>query len=106
MRALVPWTGMNGFKDEMDRLLDRLFEPRLGAFETLGDWMPKLDLSETKDAYAPSRGASVGQIRAGDSAARAGRHGEDDGHLQGRCPDSDTAEDGGGERELVPINVG
>jgi HSP20 family protein len=51
MRALVPWTGMNGFKDEMDRLLDRLFEPRLGAFETLGDWMPKLDLSETKDAY-------------------------------------------------------
>lgn len=50
MRALVPWTGMNGFKDEMDRLLDRLFEPRLGAFETLGDWMPKLDLSETKDA--------------------------------------------------------
>ena len=51
MCALVPWTGMNGFKDEMDRLLDRLFEPRLGAFETLGDWMPKLDLSETKDAY-------------------------------------------------------
>ena len=51
MRALVPWTGMNMFKDEMDRLLDRLFEPRLSAFETLGEWMPKLDLSETKDAY-------------------------------------------------------
>lgn len=51
MRALVPWTGMNMFKDEMDRLLDRLFEPRLGGFETFGEWMPKLDLSETKDAY-------------------------------------------------------
>ena len=51
MRALVPWPGMNMFKDEMDRLLDRLFEPRLGGFETLGEWMPKLDLSETKDAY-------------------------------------------------------
>src|SRR4029450_1277040 len=55
MRALVPWTGMNGFKDEMDRLLDRLFEPRLGAFETLGDWMPKLDLSEAKEAEVGRR---------------------------------------------------
>src|SRR5262249_18394962 len=45
------WTGMNMFKDEMDRLLDRLFEPRLSAFDTLAEWMPKLDLSETKDAY-------------------------------------------------------
>src|SRR4030095_14601332 len=51
VRALVPWTGMNVFKDEMDRLLDRLFEPRLCAFEALGEWTPKLDLSETKDAY-------------------------------------------------------
>lgn len=47
----VPWTRMNMFQDDMDRLLDRLFEPRLGGFETLGEWMPKLDLSETKDAY-------------------------------------------------------
>ena len=52
MRAMVPWTGMNLlFKDEMDRLFDRFFEPRLGAFEVVGEWMPKLDLSETKDAY-------------------------------------------------------
>ena len=51
MRALVPWTGMNMFKDEMDRLLDRLFEPRLSAFDTLAEWMPKLALCETKYAY-------------------------------------------------------
>ena len=52
MRAMVPWTGMNLlFKDETDRLFDRFFEPRLGAFEVVGEWMPKLDLSETKDAY-------------------------------------------------------
>ena len=51
MRALAPWTGMDLFKGEMDRLFDRFFEPRLGVFEVVGAWMPKLDLSETKDAY-------------------------------------------------------
>ena len=51
MRALIPWTGMNVFKGEVDRMLDRLFEPRLGTFETPGEWWPKLDLSETKEAY-------------------------------------------------------
>jgi HSP20 family protein len=51
MRALTPWTGMNLFRGEMDRLFDRFFEPRLGAFEMVGEWMAKLDLAETKDAY-------------------------------------------------------
>jgi HSP20 family protein len=51
MRALAPWTGMGLFKGEMDRLLERFLEPRLGALELVGEWMPKLDLSETKDAY-------------------------------------------------------
>src|SRR5437867_5853667 len=51
MRALAPWTGMDPFKGEMDRLFDRFLEPRLGVFEVVGAWMPKLDLSETKDAY-------------------------------------------------------
>jgi HSP20 family protein len=51
MRALTPWTGMGLFKGEMDRLLERFLEPRLGALEMVGEWMPKLDLSETKDAY-------------------------------------------------------
>lgn len=51
MRALAPWAGMGLFKGEMDRMLDRFLEPRLGVFELVGEWMPKLDLSETKDAY-------------------------------------------------------
>ena len=51
MRALTPWPGMNLFKNEMDRLFDRVFEPRWGAFEALGEWMPKVDLGETKEAY-------------------------------------------------------
>jgi HSP20 family protein len=51
MRALAPWTGMGLFKGEMDRLLERFLEPRLGALEMVGEWMPKLDLSETNDAY-------------------------------------------------------
>ena len=51
MRALTPWTGMTLFKDEMDRLFDRFFEPRLDTFEAVGEWMPKLDFSETKYAY-------------------------------------------------------
>ncbi len=29
MRALAPWTGMTLFKDEMERLVERFFEPRL-----------------------------------------------------------------------------
>jgi HSP20 family protein len=39
------------FKDEMERLFDRFFEPRWDAFEAVGEWTPKLDFSETKDAY-------------------------------------------------------
>jgi HSP20 family protein len=51
MRALAPWAGMGLFKGEIDRLLDRFIEPRLGALEPGGVWMPELDFSETKDAY-------------------------------------------------------
>jgi HSP20 family molecular chaperone IbpA len=65
----MPWTGMNVFKGEIDRMLDRLFEPRLGAFEALGEWMPKLDLSETKEAYVAKlevpRGRAEGDERLG-----------------------------------------
>ena len=51
MRALAPWAGMGLFKGEIDRLLDRFIEPRLGALGPGGRWMPELDFSETKDAY-------------------------------------------------------
>jgi HSP20 family protein len=35
---------------EMDRLLERFFEGEGGELESVGEWRPKLDLTETKDA--------------------------------------------------------
>jgi HSP20 family protein len=36
-------------QEEMDRLLDRLLDPHWKAL-VFGEWIPKLDVSETKDA--------------------------------------------------------
>jgi HSP20 family protein len=47
----MPWTGMAGLKQEMDRLFDRFFEPEVAELPAaLGSWVPSLDLTETKDA--------------------------------------------------------
>src|SRR5262245_25059818 len=50
MRALTPWKGMDAFRQEMDRVFDRCFEPRWYEFEPAGEWAPKADVSETRDA--------------------------------------------------------
>jgi HSP20 family protein len=51
MRTLVPWGGAN-LRREMERLFDRLAEPVGEPFEFMGgDWMPKLDVTETNDAF-------------------------------------------------------
>jgi HSP20 family protein len=50
MRTLVPWGGMTTIRREMDRLFDRFLEPTWDTFEATGEWMPKLDVTETKDA--------------------------------------------------------
>src|SRR5262245_39728282 len=50
MRALIPWTGVGPLKNEMERLFDRFFEPDNGESFAMGEWAPRLDLSETKDA--------------------------------------------------------
>jgi HSP20 family protein len=44
---------MTSLRREMDRLFERFFdsEPGWGALEVGGEWAPKVDLSETKDAY-------------------------------------------------------
>ena len=48
MRTLVPWSG--DLRREMERMSDR-FEPLWGPIVTMaGDWAPRLDVSETKDA--------------------------------------------------------
>src|SRR5262245_56477368 len=50
MRALTPWSGLGTLRQEMDRLFDRLVEPRWEAFDVGGEWVPKVDVSETKEA--------------------------------------------------------
>lgn len=50
MNAMTPWTGLGTLKQEMDRLVERFFEPRLEEFPAFAGWAPKLDVSETKDA--------------------------------------------------------
>lgn len=50
MGTLAPWSAMTTFRQEIDRLFDRFFEPRLDEVPPVGAWMPKLDVSETKDA--------------------------------------------------------
>lgn len=51
MSMLMPWTaGLANLRREMDRLFERFFEP-WEEFEALGEWSPRVDLSETKDAF-------------------------------------------------------
>ena len=49
MRALTPWTGMTGFRKEVDRLFDRFFELGASEIPAVGEWEPKVDVVETKD---------------------------------------------------------
>lgn len=49
MRTLAPWGG--NLRREMERFFDRFGEPAWEPFETMtGDWAPRLDVSEEKDA--------------------------------------------------------
>ncbi len=49
MRTLAPWGG--NLRREMERFFDRFADPVWEPFEAMaGDWAPKLDVSETKDA--------------------------------------------------------
>ena len=50
MNAMTPWIGLGTLKQEMDRLVERFFEPRLEEFSAFAGWAPKLDVSETKEA--------------------------------------------------------
>ncbi|HEX6081744.1 MAG TPA: Hsp20/alpha crystallin family protein [Methylomirabilota bacterium] len=42
--------GTTGFKNEIDRLFDRLAELKGNEPLALGDWAPSMDVSETKDS--------------------------------------------------------
>jgi HSP20 family protein len=49
MRTLAPWGG--DLRREVERFFERFADPVWEPFETVaGDWAPKLNVSETKDA--------------------------------------------------------
>jgi HSP20 family protein len=50
MKALTPWSGTTAMRKEMERLFDRFWDLDLPEVPTFGEWMPKIDLAETKDA--------------------------------------------------------
>lgn len=50
MRVLAPWTGLRTLQREMDRLFDRFWEGDFSELVSRGDWSPRLDVSETKEA--------------------------------------------------------
>ena len=50
MRALTQWMPLDPFRREMDRFFDRFVTPRWDEFEVTGEWWPRMDLVETKDA--------------------------------------------------------
>ena len=49
MQAIKPWTGMTGFTQEMDRIFERFLEPVWAELPALGEWEPKIDVTESKD---------------------------------------------------------
>jgi len=50
MKAMAPWTGMTALKTEMDRLFDHFWEKDYPEWPAVGEWTPKLDVADTKDA--------------------------------------------------------
>ena len=50
MKSLTPMTGMTTFKREMDRLFERFLEPVWSDMPTIGEWEPKVDITEDRDA--------------------------------------------------------
>ncbi len=53
-RELVPWRPfreLERMRREMDRIWDSFFERRPARVEEEAEWLPTLDVSETKDSY-------------------------------------------------------
>ena len=51
MKALAPWTGFESLKKDMDRFFERFGGWEWPELQPFGEWSPKLDFSETKDAF-------------------------------------------------------
>lgn len=50
MNALKPWSGLGDLRDEMERFFERFALPRWDDMPALGQWTPRVDVTETKDA--------------------------------------------------------
>jgi HSP20 family protein len=50
MRGLMPWMATGNLKREMDRLFDQIAEVKRSNFPASGDWVPSMDISETKES--------------------------------------------------------
>ena len=50
MRGLMPWMATGNLKREMDRLFDQIAEGKWSNFPASGDWVPSMDISETKES--------------------------------------------------------
>ena len=50
MKALLPREGMKVFRNEIDRLLDRMWEGET-AESSIAEWTPILDLTEKKESF-------------------------------------------------------
>lgn len=46
----MPWTGMSNLRRDLERLFERFGDFKMEEFSALGDWVPTLDVSETKEA--------------------------------------------------------
>jgi len=51
MKVLNPPGAVMGFRKEMDRLFDRLWDRDFPDLPTIGEWVPTLDMTETKEAF-------------------------------------------------------
>lgn len=50
MRAMMPWTGMTNLRRDVERFFERFEDFKMEEVSALGDWVPTLDVSETKEA--------------------------------------------------------
>jgi HSP20 family protein len=47
---MMPWTGMTNLRRDLERFFERFEDFKMEEVSALGDWVPTLDVSETKEA--------------------------------------------------------
>jgi len=52
MRTMAPTRGLVDLRNQVDRLFERLWEPEFVDVPVASEWIPKLDMSETREAIS------------------------------------------------------